>query len=313
MVLPKTTQGRAVYGSILAFVTGAWVLQWIPNLPPRELLWLLPLPALIAWRVHCLRLPAIALLGLLWALLSISAGHPGALAPALEGEELQVIGRVVGLPSNGTKATRFDLQLEQLMLADEEVAGPKRIRLSWYQEAGSAAPQLVPGERWQLRVRLKRPHGFSNPGGFDYQGWLFREGIGARGYIRRSDDNRRLEAATGWSVDRWRQRIGQRIDTLVARAAAAQLKALVIGDRSDLTRAQWQIFSRTGTSHLVAISGLHVGLVAGLVLVLMRWLWSRSAWLATWLAAPRAAALCALAAAPATPGWRVFRSRPGVR
>jgi competence protein ComEC len=71
----------------------------------------------------------------------------------------------------------------------------------------------------------------------------------------------------------------------------------VLGERSGIDREQWEVLTRTGTNHLVAISGLHVGLVAAMVFFLGRWAWSRSVHLAGRLAAPRAAALAALAGA----------------
>ena len=75
------------------------------------------------------------------------------------------------------------------------------MRLSWYE----SAPALAVGERWSLTVRLKRPHGFSNPGGFDYERWLFQRGIQATGYVRSKADNRRLGPAAAYPLARLRE------------------------------------------------------------------------------------------------------------
>lgn len=66
---------------------------------------------------------------------------------------------------------RFLFDIDTITFADNTLKQNLRVRLSWY---GRAAPINV-GERWQLAVRLKRPHGFSNPGGFDYEKWLFQK------------------------------------------------------------------------------------------------------------------------------------------
>ncbi|MCP4041542.1 MAG: DNA internalization-related competence protein ComEC/Rec2, partial [Gammaproteobacteria bacterium] len=146
--------------------------------------------------------------------------------------------------------------------------------------------------------RLKRPHGFSNPGGFDYEGWLFQHGIRATGYVRSRGENRRLVESQGYPVARLRQYLDGRFDLEFRDSEYLGIaKALAIGLRHDLNDDQWQILRATGTSHLMAISGLHIGLVAGFTFLLARRLWSRAGSAPLYLAAPRFAALPALLAA----------------
>nr|BAL54405.1 DNA internalization-related competence protein ComEC/Rec2 [uncultured Gammaproteobacteria bacterium] len=146
---------------------------------------------------------------------------------------------------------------------------PRRIRLNWY-----GGPQLRAGERWQLKVRLKRPHGFANPGGDDHERWLFARGIGATGYVRPDGPNRRLAESSGLAD--WRQRIADFIDAELAGSPyRGIIKALAVGAQEGITERQWEVLRRTGTAHLVAISGLHIAMVAGLTFWLGRkaWLW----------------------------------------
>ncbi|MDT8405396.1 MAG: DNA internalization-related competence protein ComEC/Rec2 [Sulfuriflexus sp.] len=157
------------------------------------------------------------------------------------------------------------------------------------------------GERWRLRVKLKRPHGFLNPGGFDYERYLFRQGIAATGYIKRDDINQKLagpDAARAMLA--LRGRISTRIASMLeAHTHAGLLPALAVGDRRGIDAEQWQILMRTGTSHLLAISGLHIGLVAGLVFALVRFLASLSPRLLMSMPAVMPAAIAAMLAAAA--------------
>src|SRR5690606_34229050 len=117
------------------------------------------------------------------------------------------------------------------------------------------------GERWQLRLRLKPPRGFVNPGGSDYQAWLLRQGVDAAGYVRKDQNNGRIEAG-GAGVGIWRQSLREWLLESSISERRDLLLALLIGDRSLIGSAQWQQLQQTRTNHLVAMSGLHVGFVA---------------------------------------------------
>lgn len=193
-------------------------------------------------------------LGVLWAWSHAASRLADDLPAALEGQDLIVRGFIASLP---------DANVDPQFVIDDvdATAGvPKRLRLTWYR--ASSAPQ--PGEQWQLTVRLKRRNGFANPGGFDYEGYLFREGIGAVGYVRDDAGNRRLQAATHrYAILRARAWIGSRIAAAVGdHPMLGVLQGLAIGDTSAMTAAQWRVFAATGTTHLMAISGLHIGMVA---------------------------------------------------
>ena len=169
-----------------------------------------------------------------------------------------------------------------------------RVRLSWYHPT----VELSPGQRWQLTVRLKRPRGFMNPGGFDYEGWLFQQQIGATGYVRVSDQSRLLDDSSGQFVPRVRARILGFIDTVLqGHEQRGTVSALAIGYRHSISPGQWTVLRNTGTNHLMAISGLHIGLVAGGGFFCVLWLWSCIPGACLVFAAPRAAAIAAMLAA----------------
>ena len=314
--------------AILCFTLGVCLLQVQPLLPGRDALLgfaaaasLLLLLAGGVRYMRCLLLPAAFLLGFCWAGGWALARMAETLAPELEGREVVVVGVINDLPQAIENGVRFGFRVEH---AAQPV--PQQLVLSWYQKrrsahretvgaadvadvalpvtggwAGAVVPPLHVGQRWSLLVRLKRPHGNVNPHGFDYEAWLLAQGVRATGYIRSSPDNRLLAefvaAPTTW-LGRLRETVRTRFARRLADAPyAGILSALVIGDQRAITAAQWQQFSRTGITHLVSISGLHVTMLAGLAYTLMAAFWRRQPALALRLPTQRAAALAGFVAA----------------
>ena len=279
----------------ISFVAGVILLQNSVSLPNSGWLFISPLFMLFYWRFPCLRLPVVFCFGFLWALLYAHLLLDRSLPTALEGKDLVIEGVISSLPERQAQRLRFVFKIEQLNHQGSKYASPGLVRLSWY----DGFTQVRVGERWRLTVRLKQPHGFMNPGGFDYEGWLFRQRIRATGYVRQKGDNRRLgEAGLAYTVDRQRSMLRDLFAEKVAeQRAAAIMSALVIGDRSGISHEDWELFRRTGTTHLIAISGLHIGIVAGFAFFLGRYAWSRSETLTLRLPAPIAGAFFALAGA----------------
>lgn len=277
----------------LAFLLGVLLLQQQATLPSLWLLGVL-LVLLLLGRIpfRWCGYPALFVAGLFWATLQATGLMQAQLPTELQGQDIIVQGVVVSLPRADAKRVRFNFLIDPGSSGDgQRVSG--KVWLNWY---AKQLPDLAIGQRWQLQLRLKRPHGLHNPGSFDYQGWLFREGVIATGYVRHSAENLLLGDAGGWHhFQRWREGIGQRIDQVVGnRQTAALIRALVIGDRSRIGDDQWEIFRRTGTNHLMAISGLHIGIIAGLLYFLGQRLWRLSSCACHWLPAPQAGALSAL-------------------
>lgn len=273
----------------LAILVGSLCLQLLPSLPAVPVLLLLvPVVLALAW-VPRSRVLAWCIASFIWAWWLADQRLAEDLPSALEGQDLILQGAIASLPEREGRATRFLFAATAYQRGDTEVAFNRRLRLSWFD-----APVLQAGQGWRLQVRLKRRQGFNNPGGFDYSGWLFQNGVHATGYVRagsvpQSDADR---ITNGLHL---RATVAQRLQPLLAEVPQRGiLRALSLGEREGITAAQWDVLRATGTSHLIAISGLHIGLVAGLGFVCGRGLWSRSQWLTSRLAAPHAAALLAM-------------------
>ncbi len=284
-------------------------------------------------RAHGLRHAEALVLGagLVFALCGLRAGGflAHALDPALEGRDVRITALVAAMPQPLEGALRLRLEVESAQLNGAAVRVPERIDVSWYfgpfmrdGGAGSLAgavaelqrpppPTVRAGERWELTVRLKAPHGARNPHGFDYELTLWEQGVQATGYVRagpRDAPPRLLAATARHPVEQARQRVRDAIlQRLAGPAAAASqtgdadraaqraagvVAALVTGDQRAIDRADWDVFRATGVAHLMSISGLHITLFAWLAARVVGAGWRRSGRLCLAVPAPTAALAC---------------------
>jgi competence protein ComEC len=285
----------------LLFLAGLMWVQQLTVLP--DIQWLIAggvAACIIAWLRYWRVL--FFMVGVLWAIVFAMHRLSERLPEQLEGLEIQVVGTIAGLPEQDEKRVRFDFITRDGVYAKSQsgtglairdgvyvksqqgagaatVAEPERqlpdtMRLSWYYPD----QPIKAGQQWVFTVKLKRVHGTMNPGGFDYERWQFTEGVGATGYVRPSPKPVLLGRDSGWSsISVWRQVITDQLsDALGSSPSLALIKALTIGDGNGVTQEQWEVFRKTGTTHLVVISGSHIGLIAGLVyfLVLRLWAWT---------------------------------------
>ncbi|HVL45800.1 MAG TPA: DNA internalization-related competence protein ComEC/Rec2 [Acidovorax sp.] len=242
-----------------------------------------------------------------------------ALQAALEGKDLRITGVVAAMPQVNEAGTRWRMAVEAATLQGAPVPLPPQIDVAWYsgafRDAGGVVDlQRLPapvraGERWQITVRLKAPHGLRNPHGFDYELWMWEQGVQATGYVRAGPKDEppvRVAATWQYPVEQLRQRVRDAImerlvfgpdglgddsvDTIRTRTAGV-VAALVTGDQRAIDRADWDVFRATGVAHLMSISGLHITLFAWLAALAVRALWRRS---------PR---LCLAAPAPSAALW----------
>jgi competence protein ComEC len=241
------------------------------------------------------------LLGFAWAAWRAEFRLADELPEDWEVRDIQVVGVVAALPQHFERGERFAFDVESVLTPDARV--PEHILLSWYrawndadEEAsgeGRGGPILHPGERWRFTVRLKRPHGNANPHGFDYEAWLLERGIRATGSIRARAEVARLDEFVwrpGYVIERMRDKLRQRFLAELPEAPyVGVLAALAIGDQRVIPGEQWEMFRRTGVTHLVSISGLHVTMVAALCAMLANFLWRRSERLMLRLPAQKAA------------------------
>ena len=308
---------------LLAFALGVLALQQEGQLPPLARAAWIALPLAIAictWlasgrlgargrRVaRCIAILsaaiAVALGGFFYAAWRADAGLADALPTAWEGRDIDLVGVVDELPQAAERGARFAFAVERVVTPGAVV--PARLWLGWYgswrsDEPAVDVPELHAGERWNLTVRLKRPHGTVNPHGFDVEAWLFENEFRATGYVRDGEGNRRLDAFAGRPgdyVERLRETIrGRILTTLADRPYAGVIAALAIGDERAIPSEQWRTFFRTGIGHLISISGLHVTAFAALIGAVAFWGWRRSHGLTLLLPARKAAAVAGVAAA----------------
>lgn len=261
----------------LIFVLGAWVLQQLPILP--DLLWafvLFPLvftaffsrqsTALIFKSLHQVSLVLLAFfLGFFWAAGSAQLRLADELPSEWERQDIQVIGVIASMVQQPERGQRFEFDVEQVVTPGAVI--PRHISLSHYEnswnnpksgaDADISSVIYQAGQRWQLTVRVKRPHSAINPHGFDFEGWSLERNIRASGYVRKHSDNRIMTAAVyrpQYLLEMLRERIRDRMNIVLGdKPYAGVLRALAIGDESGIQQAEWQIFLRTGTNHLMSL------------------------------------------------------------
>jgi competence protein ComEC len=254
----------------LAFTLGILGVQGFSALPP----WLLDIAFCAVGIAALIWLPrgyalAWCAIGFGWAALCADEAMQARLPRELEGHDVLVSGRITGLPQRAEGATRFFLDVANAQEGAAPLAWHGRVRVSWY----APAPDLLPCETWRLTLRLKRPRGLLNPGGFDAERHALEQGVVAMGYVRDDEDNSRVTAATP-CVDGLRWELSQAIAQQLGDTTPVRLlRALAVGDQGDLDDADWQVLRATGVGHLIAISGLHVGLLAALGALLTRAVW----------------------------------------
>src|ERR1700712_3417255 len=238
------------------------------------------------WRTACL-IAAAFILGFTYAAWRADARLQYVLPAAFENRNIEVTGFVRGLPMQGEDGTRFLFEVESNEAGIRNF--PRIVQLSWMavdaSKRGPAAappPPLWAGQRWTLIARLKRPHGNANFRGRDAEAALLARNIRATGYVSMPESARRMPAnAHGFAltIDHWRARLRERVlSALDGAPHRGIVVALAVGAQDVVSDADWTLLRATGTSHLVAISGLHIGFVAGLAALIGGWFWRRLQW-----------------------------------
>ncbi len=275
---------------LIAFCLGIWLLQQQADLPPLRWLWMLPLLSATLWvRPYSRPIPetlrrlSVAVLcialGFAWAAWRADLRMREQLPEHWQGVDVELLGTVIDLPQQNARGERFVVQVDSILTPAARI--PSRVQLAWYWPHGSIhpVPRVRAGEQWRMTVRLKKPHGTSNPNGFDLEAWMLERGLGASGYVRDQPPPLRVAqlaaSPTAW-LAATRDQIRQRIfATLAGRPYVYVITALVIGDQSAIPAQQWRAFTRTGVNHLISISGLHVTMIAALAGWLIGALWRR--------------------------------------
>lgn len=305
--------------ALTAFVLGVCALQWQTSLPGAAFIAMLGGGAamvLLVLRLNPgLLARAIALIAIGCIGFAYAAGHAlwrmaDELAFDDEGRDIAVSGVIASLPVKLERGVRFEFDVERVIAPNVRL--PSRVLLGWY----SGDIVVLPGERWAFTVRLKRPHGTMNPGGFDFEAWMLERNLRASGYVRAGPPVSRLQAMVWtprYAIERARSNLRERLQPkLVDKRYGGVLLALVLGDQRAISDADWTLFNRTGIGHLVSISGLHITMIASLAGLVIGALWRRSPALLAHAAAQTVAVLAGLTAAflyALLAGWGVPAQR----
>lgn len=341
---PSHRLAQVLFAALLGFVLGTALQLQQAALFAWQVYALIVLLALVAyafvasksiahgWRMG-LAVVALGLLGFGATGLRATVYLGDTLDPALEGRDVRITGVVANLPQRNESGLRFRLEVESALLDGQAVRVPPLMDVGWYGGAFAAGPGVVgdaaavaalnrqpadvqAGERWEMTLRLKAPHGSRNPHGFDYELWLWEQGVQATGYVRATArDPVPVLLGQTWrhpavlARQAVRARIYQQVQE---RGFAGMIAALVVGDQAAIDRVDWDVFRATGVAHLVSISGLHITMFAWCAALVVGWLWRRSGRLCIALPTPSAALIGGVLLATAYAvfsGWGVPAQR----
>lgn len=284
----------------ISFLTGIMIFQQLSELPPQAVLWVM-LPTLLAvffwprwrWWWGCL-------LGISYVMWHAHFTLNHSLDPQLISQDSIISGRVVSLPERNNSMVSFDFYVDELVFAEKQWRSPGRVRLNGYRMDKT----IQYGDFLRLLVRLKPPMGHLNPGGMDYEAWLFYKKISALGTVK-TVLSQAAAVPTGQfsplagGYD-WVQSQREKLALEVAQqnyTHGALINALGIGDRRAMNDRQWEIYRATGTSHLIAISGFHISIIALVIFIVVRRVWAWFPHAALYIAAPKIAAWMAFSGA----------------
>jgi competence protein ComEC len=282
--------------AITAFIAGGSLLLFLPQVPGY---WLYASVTIVSSCLLTLffipqtssikKLAVISLcfmLGFAWNARYAENRLENILATELEGKELTLDGRVVALPQSNSSGAKFAFEVDRASLGKELIEQfPVRIYLSWQPawRNPQEIPDIIPGQRWKFKSKLKRPYGSLNPFTFDFERWSFHQDFGASGSVRSGDllldkDIAWTEIELRMELMRWHLR--KKIQSMLPGDAryAGVLIALVMGDQNAINQDDWQVFNATGIGHLISISGLHVTMLAGVGASIAAFIWRRRTW-----------------------------------
>ena len=240
----------------------------------------------VKW-LHCISLCILLfVVGFAWNAHYAEGRLKNILAEELEGKELSVEGRVIALPQSSSAGAKFAFELDYLLSGKEWVTNfPEKIYLTWQPawRSDQKIPEIIPGQRWRFKVKLKRPYGSLNLYTFDFERWAFHQNFGASGSVKSGElfmaqDIGMTDFELRMELARWKLR--EKIRSLLPKDAryAGVIIALVMGDQNAIEQDDWRVFNATGIGHLISISGLHVTMLAGIGASVAACIWRRRTW-----------------------------------
>ncbi len=279
--------------AITAFIAGGSLLLFFPQLPKYWVYACISVGAVCLLTIlfstqgsllkKCAVIGFLFVVGFAWNARYAENRLNNILAIELEGKELTLQGRVAALPQSNSSGAKFAFEVDDIISGKEVLKKfPKRIYLSWQPawRNPQAIPEVIPGQRWHFKAKLKRPYGSLNPYTFDFERWSFHQDFGASGSVRSAKllldkDIALTEIELRMELARWHLR--KKIQSMLPDNAryAGVLIALVMGDQNAIHQDDWQVFNATGIGHLISISGLHVTMLAGVGASFAAFIWRR--------------------------------------
>ncbi|MEA3467931.1 MAG: DNA internalization-related competence protein ComEC/Rec2 [Thermodesulfobacteriota bacterium] len=278
----------------LAFLSGILLHHVIPH-PPQTAIFvtlLLLLPALL---YHRRKNTINTTIFLLLAVISLGFLHAANFTASpfkethiytriTQEEDVVLTGTLQSMPLVDGHKSSIIIKSSSLRLRHEEFFSPVqgliklRLKGSW--------PKLwLPGEKLIIRARLSRPYRYGNPGGFDYPAFLASKNIRITGRIGSIAHIHMLDRKHSWAhslryfPEKIRLSLRDHINNTFPSQQAGIYRALLIGDRSGIDKKELEAFKASGVMHILAISGLHLSLVASTLFLIFYWLARRSQYL----------------------------------
>jgi len=283
--------------NIAAFIAGGSLLLLLPTVP-EYWRWMCAVTIIVSLLGFYLNRPLVqyrhastlllavccCALGFAWSAYYAQDRLSNILALEHEGKGLVLEGRVNALPQSASSGAKFSFEVDQAFLGRKRIESfPPQVYLSWQPAWRNPqdVPEVIPGQRWEFKVKIKRPYGSLNPHTFDFERWSFHQDFGASGSVRSGQlilekDIAFTEFALAMEYQRWKLR--QKIQRLLPKDAryGGVIAALVMGDQNAIDQEDWRVFNATGIGHLISISGLHVTMLAGFGAMLATFIWCRN-------------------------------------
>lgn len=228
--------------------------------------------------------------GIFFAWLHQSFVTPQGMANTSVIPKVTVEGVIASIPTRDFTKTQFLFSLAQV----NHLPAHGLIQLSWYNNA----PQLRAGQRWIFQVKLKKPRNFLNPGSMDYVSSLAARHIFWTGYILPKSHKQLAQTSSSFNWLQLREHLSNRLTQLAPnQSTAGVVEALTLNLTHHISQENWELFRRTGTTHLFGISGEHIALISGIIYWAVRKLWCQSAFCCLFIPAPYVASITGLLSA----------------
>jgi competence protein ComEC len=279
----------------LAFLSGVMLLQNFNHLPAFPIVMTIIMAMLMvvcfAWRYwQYIELPIWIGIGFVWCLVYVYMQIAWTLPDNLEGKTIQITGIIASIPEVDKQRTAFEFALNSIN-GEANIKGQPLLHLSWQ----DPKQQIKVGQRWLFSVRLKKIHGLMNLGGFDAEAWSLQEGIRANGYVYHDAATLLGNPGYHFLINQIREFIYYKIiQVLPTSDTSPWLIALALGIRQGINAENWQVLRNTGTNHIMAIAGLHIGIVSSFIYMLVNKIWRNHRYLVAYLPAQHAAGVAAL-------------------